>query len=78
LRWTGAPPPRDQRSVPGVVVRAEGGRRQCAERVAVDPDHGVVGDAWARRVDCTVEEQIAVMEADVARLITNDQPLALF
>jgi MOSC domain-containing protein YiiM len=45
------------------------------------PDGGVPADAWGRREGPSppnLDAQIAVMQADVAGLIANGQPLTLF
>jgi hypothetical protein len=68
----------DLGSVALVVVRGERGRRDTPDRVTLHPDDGVRGDAWGRDPKREVLAQIAVMEASVASLIANGQPLALF
>ena len=44
----------------------------------MSPDAGIPGDAWDRGQVKNPEAQLTVMQADVARLIANDQPLTLF
>jgi MOSC domain-containing protein YiiM len=61
-----------------VVSRREGGRRETPDRVRFTRDEGVPGDAWGRRENRKLEGQITVMQADVATLIANGQPLTLF
>jgi len=61
-----------------IVRRVEGGLREVLESVLVTPETGVTGDAWERRPNRKGEMQIAVMRADVARMIANTQPLTLF
>jgi MOSC domain-containing protein YiiM len=61
-----------------VVSRREGGRRETPERTLLSPDAGVSGDAWARGRRPHPNAQITVMQIDVASLIANGQPLALF
>jgi MOSC domain-containing protein YiiM len=73
-----APPARDRGSVAFVMLRGEGGRRVVPDHVLLTPQFGVVGDAWGRKLDRNPEMAIAVMQAGVARLIANGQPLALF
>jgi MOSC domain-containing protein YiiM len=70
--------PRDCGRVVLVVRRREGGRRETPDRVRLTADLGVPGDAWGRREHRTLDGQIAVMQADVAGLIANGQPLTLF
>lgn len=61
-----------------VVRSGQGGVREAPGRVVVTPEGGVPGHAWGRSPDPTPESQLAVMQADVARLIANGQPLPLF
>lgn len=68
----------DLGSVALVVVRGDRGRRETPDRVTLHPEDGVRGDAWGRDPRREILAQIAVMQADVARLIGNGQPLALF
>jgi MOSC domain-containing protein YiiM len=37
-----------------------------------------VGDRWAKRLVKTVEAQVTLMRADVARVFADGQPLAIF
>ena len=68
----------DVGSVALVVVRGERGRRATPDGVTLHPNDGVRGDAWGRDPHRELDAQIAVMEADVAELIANGQPLTLF
>lgn len=61
-----------------VVSRRDGGRRETPPRTLCSPDAGVSGDAWARGRHPHPDAQITVMQLDVATLIANGQPLALF
>ena len=70
--------PRESGSVILVVARREAGTRETPARVTLTPDTGVPGDAWAGRLPLDAEGQLAVMEAGVAKLIANGQPLTLF
>ena len=70
--------PADGGRVALVVRRGAGGRREVLEQIAVSADAGVTGDAWGRRLQRDLQMQIAVMQADVARIIANGQPLTLF
>jgi MOSC domain-containing protein YiiM len=70
--------PRDNGRLALIVRRLEQGRRETPERLLLTPEGGVTGDAWGRNLDRDPVAQIAVMQADVARLIGNGQPLALF
>jgi MOSC domain-containing protein YiiM len=61
-----------------IVRRRELGRREAPGRVRITPETGVPGDAWSERGQPDPAGQIAVMQADVAGLIANGQPLELF
>jgi MOSC domain-containing protein YiiM len=61
-----------------IVRRQELGRREAPQRLRLSPETGVPGDAWSTRGQPDPAGQIAVMQADVARLIANGQPLELF
>ena len=73
-----APAPVDRGRIALVVRRAEGGRREALDRIGLSLDGGVPGDAWGRRAGRDPQMQISVMQADVAQLIANGQPLVLF
>lgn len=68
----------DRGRVALLVRRGEGGRREILDRVRLAPEAGVPGDAWGRAAEPKRDMQIAVMQKDVAELIANGQPLALF
>ena len=70
--------PTDKGRVALIVRRVAGGRREIPDQVEVSGDAGVTGDAWGRKPQRDPEMQIAVMQADVAKLIANGQPLTLF
>ena len=61
-----------------LMRRTEGGRRETLGRLVLEPELGVPGDAWGRAAQRNPQMQIAVMQGDVARMIANRQPLALF
>lgn len=61
-----------------IVRRRELGRRETPEGLRLTPEAGVPGDAWIERGQPDPAAQIAVMQADVAQLIANGQPLELF
>ena len=71
-------PPINDGRVALVVTRRDGGRRETPERILFSPEGGVAGDAWARRQHPHPNAQVTVIQIDVAALIANDQPLALF
>jgi hypothetical protein len=73
-----SPAPRDAGRVALLVRRVDRGRRELLDHAHLSPDAGVPGDAWGRSPMPLAEAQLAVMQADVARLIANGQPLALF
>ena len=70
--------PTDRGRVSLIIRRIAGGRREILDAVEVSTDAGVPGDAWGRRGQRDSGMQIAVMQADVAKLIANGQPLTLF
>ena len=70
--------PTDRGCVELIVVRTAGGRRENPDRVRLEADAGVPGDAWGRQPGPHAERAITVMQVDVAELIANGQPLALF
>ena len=71
-------PPRDLGSLELIVVRGDDGRRSTPERAFLSRAAGVPGDAWQRDSPDHKAAQIAIMRADVARLIADEQPLTLF
>ena len=73
-----APAPVDRGRLVRIVQRVEGGRRELPDRSRLSPEIGVPGDSWGRRPRRTQDTQITAMQADVAKLIANGQPLTLF
>lgn len=69
--------PSDNGRVALIVRRGEGGTREALEKVQVTFEEGIPGDAWSRRENRKPDMQIAVMQAEVAELIANGQPIAL-
>jgi MOSC domain-containing protein YiiM len=69
---------RDHGSLSFIMVRGLAGRRHILDSVVLAQDFGVTGDAWGRARDRNPDMQIAVMQKEVAELIANGQPLALF
>src|SRR5262245_9536968 len=61
-----------------IVSRRALGRREAPGRVQLTPAMAVPGSAWINRGRPDPPAQIAVMQADVAALIANGQPLELF
>jgi hypothetical protein len=70
--------PTDKGRISLIVRRVGGGRREVLDGIELSTDAGVPGDAWSWRGQRDPEMQIAVMQADVAELIANGQPLTLF
>ncbi|MCI0344126.1 MAG: hypothetical protein L0221_01600 [Chloroflexi bacterium] len=70
--------PRDRGSVALIVRRSEEGRRETPGRVRLVPGDGIPGDAWGRREHKTLDGSITVMQAAIAELMANGQPLVLF
>jgi len=71
-------PPKDTGELALIVSREGAGRRQTPARADLTREGGVPGDAWARNSPEKLEAQITLMRIDVARLVANGQPLALF
>jgi len=70
--------PKDSGRVTLIVRRMDKGQRETPDRLQLTPEAGIPGDAWSRQRRPDPDAQIAVMQADVARLIANGQPLELF
>lgn len=70
--------PRNSGEVVLIVRRRELGRREAPDGLPLTPERGVPGDAWVHRGQPDPAAQIAVMQAAVAKLIANGQPLELF
>jgi MOSC domain-containing protein YiiM len=70
--------PRERGRVMLLVTRVADGRRERPARVVLTGAAGMPGDAWARKTPTKPEAQLAVMQNDVAMLVANGQPLALF
>jgi len=70
--------PKERGRVILVVRKAEGGLRETPEKVTLEPGLGLPGDAWGRREHRKEATQLATMQRDVAELVANGQPLALF
>jgi len=70
--------PRDTGKLFLVVRKGEGGRREALDEVWLSPEAGIPGDAWDRGHGKDPEAQLTVMQADVAGLVANGQPLTLF
>jgi MOSC domain-containing protein YiiM len=73
-----APAPADVGRVTLLVRRGSGGLRELPARLELSVDGGVEGDAWGRKAERNPQMQIAVMQAGVAAVVANGQPLGLF
>ena len=73
-----APASRDAGDVALVVRRQPDKTRETPKRVTLGPSTGVPGDAWERRASPDPEEQLTVMQVDVAETIANGQALTVF
>ena len=71
-------PDKDTGVVALIVRRRADGVRETPARVHLSREEGVPGDGWIRRPPRDPAAQLAVMRRDVAELIANGQPLALF
>lgn len=70
--------PKDKGQVALVIRKGEDGVREAPVEVRLSPEAGIPGDAWDMGHKREPEAQLTVMQADIARLIANGQPLALF
>lgn len=61
-----------------VVRKGKGGLREALDKVRLSPEAGIPGDAWDRGQGRNIEAQLTVMQANIARLIANGQPLTLY
>jgi MOSC domain-containing protein YiiM len=60
------------------MCRGLGGRREILSEAVLGVNSGVPGDAWGRAAERNRKAQITVMQQEVAELIANGQPIALF
>jgi MOSC domain-containing protein YiiM len=72
------PPPRNAGTVTLVVVRPESNLRQTPSVARLTRERGLEGDRWGARPHVSNKNQVTVMRADVARLVSGGQPLELF
>jgi len=70
-------PPVDEGQVVRVVRRVRGGARALPQSGFLSVEDGLVGDDWQRRRKHKTEEQVAVMEAPVAEILANGQPIEI-
>lgn len=70
--------PKDSGWVVLLLRKVDGGKRETPDSLRAGVETGFPGDAWGRRAERKPEAQLAVMQRDVAELIANFQPLALF
>jgi hypothetical protein len=70
--------PQDVGRVALVVRKGNGGLREALDKVRLSPEAGIPGDAWDRGQGRNIEAQLTVMQANIARLIANGQPLTLY
>lgn len=72
------PPEREKGRVVLLVCRGEGGQRATLDHADMTPESGMPGDAWGRQRRPASDAQLTVMQANVAELVANGQPLVLF
>jgi MOSC domain-containing protein YiiM len=72
------PLPKDSGRLTLIMRRPADGSRETPDRLRLSPEEGVPGDKWGRDPERKLDEQICVMQRDVAELIANGQPLTLF
>ena len=70
--------PRDAGRVVLIVRRREDKVRETPGRVVFELDSGMPGDAWGRRPNPERDQQLSVMQVDVATALANGQPLTVF
>ena len=70
--------PKDAGRVVLLVARGNEGVRESPTKARLSISGGLEGDAWGRNADRDPEAQLTVMDVEVARLISNGQPLTLF
>lgn len=71
--------PRERGTLALILRRREDGVRETPQRVVLDCEDGVPGDAWSRLpAPRNLAMQLAVMNRDVAALIAAGQPLSTF
>jgi MOSC domain-containing protein YiiM len=70
--------PQSSGRVVAIVRRLADKTRETLGVVELTVEAGVPGDAWERRQTRNPDAQITVMQADVAALIANGQPLTVF
>ena len=71
------PAPNSRGRLTLIIKRGLRGVRETPDRVLLGLDTGVPGDAWGRDPERIPVAQLAVMQHDVAQLISNGQPLVL-
>jgi len=78
--WRALPlAPRDRGRLALILRRPAEGVRETPERIVLDRELGVPGDAWGRQpTPRNLGMQLAVMNRDVASLIAAGQPLTTF
>jgi MOSC domain-containing protein YiiM len=75
----GLPPaPRAVGQLIAIIRRSQNGSRERLLRAALTRGGGLDGDAWARPWFPDAESQITAMQARVASVLANRQPLELF
>ena len=73
------PAPKERGSLALILSRRADGVRATPQRVVLDGELGVPGDAWSRLpAPRNLDMQLAVMNRDVAALIAAGQPLTTF
>ncbi len=74
--WQQGPPGARHRGVVRLVVaRLGGGEHDVLDRGRLTPEDGLVGDRWKTGPHPSLARQITLMNARVAELVCDDQPL---
>ncbi len=69
--------PKNTGQVVRIVQRIHGGARFCPPRATLCTTEGLVGDAWFRKHPTARDEQVAVMNATIAQVAANGQPIEI-
>src|SRR6185436_1676640 len=71
-RWLAAVAQPPSGRIAALVLRLGDGARATPARIELSPDHGVLGDRWARGADPDPESQISLMDRRVIEVIAGE------
>ena len=79
LAFRALPPgPKEAGRLAAIVRCPSENTREVLQRARLSPELGLPGDKWSNHPSPKPEAQLAVMRREVAELIANGQPIALF